>query len=535
MSCSPELLKTLQLPENANEEDVGAALLATITSAARDENPGISLHDISHLIHNSNVASLLDPLNTFPILLPSKDPAAREITSLLSECSPAKEVVMAVQEAVERIEHLEHQDDDAGHLSPQAQLITLIDVYASAIPRLKPRRKTASETVRPLLFELEKAIQAHGDTLSIEQGRSIIDSISNAIRGINLWVKATTDISSVEHTACNTALMTLLSSTLATCAHCIHSCIAQRTFESLYPRLVVKSVSETGWKDGEQAVQSAIEAANAIGYSATALLAEPSTGNLILLAHSNSKFIPITSSTFEKLLSTLLYAFHSGIALDECLALLLTLLHERKASILSPDTITPLCTVLSSVASTHADPAVRHQSFRITSLLLSQAPQQLRLEALKVLTTDSHLPQMRTASVGLVKEAVLEGLSSPSHNIFASRIFLQVFGPILFRSNPPEYLSKDFDPDELRESYEATRLIECLSFYYVLLQRDQSNKTGVRDRDVISNVEKTFLAPLRSALSRWMGNDSQDVVMPLISLEIGIERVDSVIATLNNP
>lgn len=86
-----------------------------------------------------------DPLNTLPALLSSNDPAARDIISLISECGSAKEVVMAVQEAVERVEHaLENNDEEESeaqgkeslnkHIppSPLDQLIILIDIYAAS-------------------------------------------------------------------------------------------------------------------------------------------------------------------------------------------------------------------------------------------------------------------------------------------------------------------------------------------------------------------------------------------------------------------
>lgn len=211
------------------------------------------------------------------------------------------------------------------------------------------------------------------------------------------------------------------------------------------------------------------------------LVSKPSIGNLILLAHINAKTLPKLGTLLDNLLPTILSAFQSGVALDECIALLLNVLHNLQESTLSPEIVVPLCTILSSVASTHPDPTVRHQSFRILALLLSRSPPALRMEALKELATDQRLPQMRTAAVGLVKEAVLEGLESTSQNLFASRLFIQTFGPILYRPNPLDYLSKDYSSQELYESYEISRLVESLSLYYVLLQRDKSNKVKMHD------------------------------------------------------
>ena len=86
---------------------------------------------------------------------------------------------------------------------------------------------------------------------------------------------------------------------------------------------------------------------------------------------------------------------------------------------------------------------------------------------------------MRTAAVGLVKEALLESLASHQKNDpFLGSLFLQSFGPILFRPNPPDLLSSSLSLKEFQESNEPSRLVECLSLYYVILQRDEKNQVN---------------------------------------------------------
>jgi hypothetical protein len=68
--------------------------------------------------------------------LPCKDPAAKEILTLIGKYSSSKEVVMAVQEAVERLETCLNEDDedeksDAKILSLPLQLIIVVELYAS--------------------------------------------------------------------------------------------------------------------------------------------------------------------------------------------------------------------------------------------------------------------------------------------------------------------------------------------------------------------------------------------------------------------
>ncbi|KAF8341783.1 hypothetical protein F5887DRAFT_975970 [Amanita rubescens] len=531
MTAPLELTNRLDLPDDTSEQDLSTALLALVTSAVKDESPRLPLSEVSRLIHDCDGSSLLSPLDALSVLLPSKDSAARDIITLLSKHGSAKEVIISAQEALERLENTEIQCDDT-YLSPFDQLIILIDVYASAIPRLKLRRKTVSETLRPFVTDITKVTCAHGEACSIDQGRSLIQRICKLVRAVTSWAEAVTG-SSEERSSCNVLLMDLLTNVLVICVSSIHSCVAQRTFAIYYPRLNVNPNLDANWESGEQVMQYAIQSANVLGYTLKALISKPSIGNLILLAHMDVKTLPKSGSLLDDLLPAILSAFQSGVALDECLALLLNVLHNLQESTVSPEIVVPLCTIVSSIASTHADPMVRHQAFRVLALLLSRSPPALRMEALKELTTDQRLPQMRTAAVGLVKEAVLEGLGSTSQNMFASRLFIQTFGPILYRPDPPDYLSKDYSTQELCESYEIRRIVESLSLYYVLLLRDKMNKTGIRDRDIIDNIEKTFISPLRGALTRWESKDNQNIVMPVVSLRLSLERIDTAVAGLN--
>ena len=182
------------------------------------------------------------------------------------------------------------------------------------------------------------------------------------------------------------------------------------------------------------------------------------------------------------ILPVLISSIRTNSFLDESLAVLTRTLHLRQSKTsppsLPPHITVPLCDLLPAVASSHSDPLTRHQAFRVLSLLLVAGEPQLRFQHLVELTSDSEFPQMRVASVGLVKEALLEALSLPpnAENIFLSSLFLRRFGSILFRPNPSDlFTSANLTLGEFQESHEPQRLVECLSLYYVLLLRDKEN------------------------------------------------------------
>lgn len=180
----------------------------------------------------------------------------------------------------------------------------------------------------------------------------------------------------------------------------------------------------------------------------------------------------------------------TNTALEETLAFLLTafgpLSSAQPRTELPPDLLVPLVLVLPPLAGAHPDAPIRHIMFRLLSLLLSLAPSLLRFQLLHDLLTDTQATseQMRVAAVGLVKEAVLEGLATvPSsaegqRNIFASPKFMQTFAPVIFRPQLPELSEDKSTLEEFLESPEPLRLVESLGLYYVVLQRDTDNRVS---------------------------------------------------------
>jgi len=252
---------------------------------------------------------------------------------------------------------------------------------------------------------------------------------------------------------------------------------------------------------------------------------------LVLIAHapaSEHLTIPVLVSLFPLILTCL----QSNVALDSTLAILLKVLCTAPLpqAELSPDLIIPLTTILPSLCSAHPDASTRHIVFRILGRVLHLTPSILRLQILRDLISPSEdgSPYMRMAAIGLVKEAVLEALLDPTtERVFASPILLRTIGSHIFCLDPPDLLVSISGVDELKDSPEPARLVECLNLYYILLSRDVENRTGIRDPETIRSIESSLLGPLRSALGKWKSE-----ALPLAALQISMERVDGALKAL---
>lgn len=203
-----------------------------------------------------------------------------------------------------------------------------------------------------------------------------------------------------------------------------------------------------------------------------------SFSDLVYMAHSKPP-VALSPSTLSDLHQLLVNALQMNMIVDESLFLLFRMLTYETTSI-SLDVATSPCTVFTALASTHLDPTIRQLNLRLLSLTLTKLPPFPRFNILLRLTTDEDFPQIRGPAVGLLREAVLEALALPqdhaSRNPFASPELLRVFGSVLFQPNPPAFFEERRTREELAQSLELLRIADCLSFYYVLLQRDRENK-----------------------------------------------------------
>ncbi|KAF5372868.1 hypothetical protein D9758_001610 [Tetrapyrgos nigripes] len=574
MTTLSNILKT------SSSEDLSIDIVALITSAANDDTPKYTLSEIRDALKDANVVQHLDPLNALPSLLPCPDPAAQEIIGLMRADANAKEIVIAVEESLERLhrtalEDGDDEDDEATDNRPNSTL-----PLSEQILRLLGLLKGGHPQVLAKQFDTDS-------------GRASILASAELVNEVVDWAEKKEGISTEETKAYRNVLTEFIFTALPSLSSTVKSSLSARAFSLCFPRLAFREVIDPTWKTGDQAMQAMVSAYLKVEGTATfspSLLSPPNQALLILYAHWLMKTADesFSSSTTTKLtylevvFPVILQSIQTNHFLEETLSILLLSLHhlqlsKNSAIELSPDLIHPLCTLLPHLAGAHPEPQVRHRTFRVLGMVLKSSPALVRMQVLRELTGPSEQNQessnddleaieearrqlMRIAAIGLVKEAIMEALQESASsdqsakNPFVTPRFLQTFGPILFRTQPEDYfetLSRRIEslPEKEREQEylvslnkelegeaELTRLVECLSLLYVLLLRDGRNLTGLRDKDNVANIERTLLAPIRRLLETVFDvskdGESEDrhaqlhSVMPLVALKLGIERLD---------
>ncbi|KAI0777791.1 hypothetical protein BD413DRAFT_188939 [Trametes elegans] len=497
------LKECLSLDADDLDEDTSIALTSLVTTAVNDREPKHDLAHIARAVEESGCAAEFEPLTVIPIVIGSPDQGADGILDLMArECS-AKEVVMAAEEAVE-ILHRRLQSGDADededkprNARPATQVVRLIRVYSQTVPRLPQWKKAPKATVESRLSELEAVFSDLNHDATADEGRSVIGAVAGLVSALRQGAD--------EETSVRDLLRRLIESGLAAFPNSLQAGLARRAFASHFRRLVVPQSEVPASSSSDDVLTATWSALRSIGVSTASCSRRPSLATFILLAHHDSyEFSPAVLNAF---FPTILSSIQLNIALDEVLSVLITTLSSLRATTprteLETDLIIPLVHLLPHLASNHADPDIRHYTFRILSLVLGLSPPPARFQLLRDLLSEEEMPQqMRITAIGLLKEAVLEGLSSGKDNIFASPYLLTTFGPIVLRPDPPEILDT-VSLEDFLDGPEPLRLVECLGFYYVLLQRDQTNRTGVRDADSLRSIQRSLLGPFEAHIAKW--------------------------------
>jgi hypothetical protein len=530
LNSKDTLLKALQLSPDLDDEAIGRDISAMITAAVDDETYQPSLKIVyDNILQYQGGPALLEPLDILPGLIRCRRKEAVDLISLISENSSPKEVLIVIQESLEQLTQLVIEDEaEEDHVPGFVQSLTNVIVLCTkSVPRLTLGKRTALSVVSPLVSGVSSAVSSLRSQFTRDTGRSLLAGVSRMSEAFYTWIFKTGSEANV--TEAMKMIRLLLDTTVLACASCIRASLCARAFEMHYPRLTLSSAIEPEWQEGERAILSVMTTLRVMNLSPQDVLDNPTMSSLIILAHGQQSY-PLPKKLSSEFHSMLMTSIQMNFALDESLFLIFHYVtQDRTQPDFPPDLATSLCIVLPALASTHLDPFIRHFSLRLIALILAQLPSVLQQQILITLASDAELPQMRAAAIGLLKEFVLEALQVPAssgeQNVFASPLLMRSFGPILFRTMPSDYLSTVQVADDIEKSLEPSRIAEVLSFYYVLLQRDRDNKTGIRDPDSIANVESSLLRPLRSFLEKWSNTESKPI-LSIISLQIGLERID---------
>ncbi|KAI0305271.1 hypothetical protein B0F90DRAFT_1702996 [Multifurca ochricompacta] len=498
-----------------------AALTTFIISAIHDISPRHDLKDVLLSIEKDSLQADLDALGLLPHLLSCPRDGADQLLSLIAQYCSAKEVIMGVQEVVERLrtESGEEVDGSSEEVSLVVQVIRLMLLLKKAFPRLVPR-KSPSQTLA-WLAELEQLMSLVTTQATVAESRSLVRNAALLVQELGAWVRGKAGSNITELTTSYTFLTSFLDVTLESCADLLQSYVAQREFEICFPRLSYRSIIPGDWQDGQDVVLLSLDVSSSLGRSFDTLQSNPTLASMVLIAHAHAlPPIHFNLSLLVSILPVILTSLHSNIALDASLAILLKVLCAAPLTHgeLSSDFIIPLTTVLPWLCSAHPDASTRHITLRILSQVLHLTPSVLRLQILRDLLSPSEYlsPYMRVTAIGLVKEAILDTI-----------------GPYVFRLDldSPHTLASITGVDAFDDSPEPARLVECLGLYYILLLRDVDNRTGIRDLGTVQSIESSLLRPIRSVLSKW-ARDFEVLPSTAAALQISLERVDDALRTI---
>ncbi|KAJ3858723.1 hypothetical protein EV359DRAFT_51884 [Lentinula novae-zelandiae] len=494
---------------------VVCALSADDDEQTKPESRSTRLQKIvEDLSDEIDISDTLDPLTLLAHLIPS--PGAEPLLEVIRERCSAKEVIVACEEWLEGVRVRGVEGNGKNEISLIRQVSRVVRLLTGKTPRGRRRRK-ASDTIRSFLPELAVVIGMVCEGGGERENGELLWGCAELVEGIMDWV----DSADAEES--QNILRPFLLSTTTSLSHVQTSfTLSQRAFGRCFPRLAASTDASTmrrfvglytrlggGWSDIQD--------------------------SFVLWAHAvvlNQDLLQYTPSYFPLILA----AIQSNSFLDHALAVLLVFFSPTSPSHSYPDhLLVPLLTLLPALASAHPHPFIRLCAFRLLGLVLRATPGVLQMQVLVDLVAGAG--SMRIAAIGLVKDLVFDALSAPPHetSILASPRFIQSLAPVLFTLPDSGVLDTVSMGDEVE--MELTRLGEVLALYYVLEIRDVANRTGIRDPDNRTNIERTLIAPIRSAVGRCTqeGTASQTsesnapnvrVRAALVALQMGIERID---------
>ena len=110
--------------------------------------------------------------------------------------------------------------------------------------------------------------------------------------------------------------------------------------------------------------------------------------------------------------------------------------------------------------------------------------------------------------------------------------FNVVLGPIIFDVT---CVSDRWEHDESAETFRPAWYTECLQLFWLVLQLDKENKTGLRDRTYLDKLRVDWLGPLKQKLEAAkadMDGEDLETAFMLDRWDDALQRAESALMEL---
>lgn len=480
--------------------------------------------------------------------------------------SSAKEIVLGLDERLLQLRRVmtdeeDEIEDDEGEgegkeeldLAHSAkELALLICFYSKTLTRIK-----TPKLARFLLSAVDTINTSISSFSYIAPGNSGI-SLASAVVDFIEELESSTWIEKESET-CLTHLQNLLIVTAQSLHRSLPENLAESFFLSHYPRYRIPGRSCVPSAENTRVWSRIVARLIPLKLTAPILLNKSSSslGSFILLAHLTASYPsspPCLNLPPEELLRQtqpiLMLGLSGnsgsqGLSEDEALFwiwwCLETLLADEKGEDMDEGLLFTFTEMMSSLSALSPNPSTRFLSFRFVTTLITKATrkEEIQIMILKDLIENCPFDSLKVASIGLLREVL--GGKFEAHQItevpslFLSPLFEKEFGSLISRFSPHDLLASKpeggapITVEAFLENH-GQLTIQKLGLYFVILNRDGKNLTGIKSAEAIEATKTFFLEPLERNLREWKLHLDGELEMELMLLESSLERVLEVIS-----
>ncbi|TXT13339.1 hypothetical protein VHUM_00706 [Vanrija humicola] len=483
-------------------------------------------------------------LTVIPAFLPlvKTSAHAKEVLGLIASHSEPREVVLALNQQLAHFTELadpfavsDDEDDtdiednklDWEYALPQVE--TVLDMYATVLPRLKTQRSTP--TLLALQDSLTPLIEAVPATapgeLAVSISRSLLSRVAKIVTAGWNWSKTTTDAGGEQ----KAMLTEVLQTAIMIFGPCSGADLTSRWFLATNPQFNGLHPEIDGpeqWEEGQAVLDESLATANALGLdhwelierivNTSSVKPHSSISSLILLASTlpalaekKEEFAP--SKTIIADAMPLLTLAIGGSALDAAQAGSVVLEYDQATFFI--ELVMPLIQVNSS-------PTTRLAMSKLLGAIVSTTPSANdRIHLLKQLLEPSNpFEGVRVLGISLLREQIA---SKNGPSPILNPTLIEQLGPILFSVPAGPF---DWPLNDVMASMWPVWLTECSNLVWFLLQRDTTNATGFADRERLDTLRSSFLEPVQQTANKWQSEagDSPSFALVLDRLQDAAAR-----------